>query len=242
MKGRLYILLFLLCLIGFSAYSKNPSKKFFRKANRFYKKYVHEGKVNYPSLIKNRKRLNELVSFIECTNVQSKSVKWQEAYYINVYNLLVIKTIIDFYPVEYPIETIGLFSFVKYKVGNDTLTLNQLESKMLYKQFKDPRILFVLNSATQGAPDLSSRAYKPRKLEKQFRRKLKAVCNSYDYVRVFKKSSLILLGEPLKISDSSFTKQEIVNCINKYREHPLPADYKVDFYPVNRRLNTIIKN
>jgi len=242
MKGRLYILIFLLCLITFASYSKGPSKKFFRKANRFYKKYVRDGRVNYPSIRKNPQRLNGLVSLIELTNVQSKSVKWQQAYYINVYNLLVIKTMIDFYPVDYPVETIGLFSWVKHKIGNDSLTLNQLENKMLYQQFKDPRILFVLNSATKGAPTLSSYAYKPGKLEKQFRRRMKEACNSYDYVRVFKRSSLILLGEPLKNSDSSFSKEEIVNCINKYREQPLPANYKVDFCPVNRRLNTIVKN
>jgi hypothetical protein len=238
MGKRLIVLVVTLAVFFPLAFPKNPSRKFFRKANHFLKRNVHHGKVNYAMLSKDPKKLNRLVKLIEEFPTDSSRNRKQKAFYINAYNILLIKSIVDRFPLDYPLEQIGLFSFVRYKVGEDSLTLNELENQKIILPFKDVRVLFVLSSASEGSPMLASYAYKGRKLEKQFRKRIKKTCDDYSYVRVMNRSSKILMAEAFKRSQNDFNKEDIIFYLNKYRDSPLPSGYTIDFYPADRKINS----
>lgn len=240
MKNRAKRFLFFLivsCFFISTVLGGNPRRKFFRKTNRFFRKHVEDGRVDYGKLLNRRGDLEKLTRMIADFPVNKCKPRVQKAFYINAYNLLLIKNILQKYPVEFPLEYTGLFSQIENKVGEDTLTLNELEEEILIGRFKDVRVLFVLSSACEGSVPLADHAYKPRKLVKQFSKAIKATANSFDYVRVMNRSKRVLLAEALRKSLTDFKKEDLVFYLNKYREEPLPAEYAIDFYPANRKIN-----
>lgn len=85
----------------------------------------------------------------------------QQAYWINLYNALTVALILD----EYPVKSIlkvgeGVFNFfgpwddVVAEVAGESLTLNDIEHRILRPIWQDSRIHFAVNCASIGCPDL----------------------------------------------------------------------------------------
>ena len=101
----------------------------------------------------------------------------QLAYWINVYNALTVKAILDHYPVRSILWiklTPGWLSFGPweaklFRVEGEALSLRDIEHRILRPIWGDPRIHYALNCASLGCPDLSPVAYTademPRQLE-----------------------------------------------------------------------------
>jgi hypothetical protein len=224
-------------LLSHSSHSQKFNKVFFKRANAFFDEYVLDGQVDYKKIIRDKSSLEELVGLISNYDIQSKADNVRKAFYINAYNILIINNVIKNFPVPYPIEEVGFFSKVKHKVANDSLTLNEIETLKLIQDFKDVRILFAISAGTKGSLPVADYAYKPKKLNRQFKKRIKQTVNDFAFIRVMPKSSKILLAEAFIKSQSHFNKQDILDYINEYRECPLPKDYSIEFYPANRKLN-----
>ena len=91
----------------------------------------------------------------------------QRAYWINLYNALTVRLIIDYYPVksiqDIDLDT-GLFSSGPWgkkliRVEGELLSLNDIEHRILRPIWKDPRLHYAVNCASVGCPDLQSRAF-----------------------------------------------------------------------------------
>ncbi len=91
----------------------------------------------------------------------------QRAYWINLYNALTVKVVLD----HYPITTIrkinispGLFSAGPWgkklaQVEGEKLSLDDIEHRILRPIWKDARIHYALNCASKGCPNLQTRAF-----------------------------------------------------------------------------------
>jgi len=239
MKAKTVLIFICIVFASHSIYSQKLPPKFFRKANKFFKKYVDKGEVDYHALQKNPSPLKELQPLISRSDLSDNTGQKHKAFYINAYNILLIKNVIDHFPIQFPLEEKGFFSSIGHSIAGDTLTLNEIEN-LLLKEHKDIRILFVLSSASKGSVPLADFAFKPRKLNKQLRKRVKETVNNYSYVRVMTRSSKILLAENFKNSQANFNANDMVDLLNKYLKKPIPAGFTIDFYPANRKLN--IKN
>ena len=171
---RTLILLFLLAIATLA-----KGQSFFDQADDFFAKNVKDGKVNYKSIKANPKQLNELVKYIAELDLSNKRVTadFQKAFYINAYNVLVIKEVVDLYPIEGPLKVDGFFDGISHTVMGKKMTLDQLEKGTLYKQFPDPRLHFVLVCAAKGCPPLASQAFTPTDLDQQIESRTKYVMN-----------------------------------------------------------------
>ncbi len=92
------------------------------------------------------------------------------AFWINAYNLLAVKTVIDT-RVEGSIRDAGsLFNPVWDRtagmVGGKTVTLNQIEHEIL-RPMGEPRIHLAIVCASLSCPDLRTEAYSPERLSEQ---------------------------------------------------------------------------
>lgn len=79
-------------------------------------------------------------------------------YWINAYNTLAIKGILDG---RSPRTLLGKYSYfkkAKYRVGGKRINLYDLERKVIIPM-GEPRIHFAINCASQSCPKLLSRAY-----------------------------------------------------------------------------------
>ncbi len=91
----------------------------------------------------------------------------QRAYWINLYNALTVKVVLDHYPVA-SIRDIdispGLFADGPWdkdltEVEGEALSLNDIEHRILRPIWRDPRIHYAVNCASIGCPNLPSVAF-----------------------------------------------------------------------------------
>jgi hypothetical protein len=137
--------------------------------------YVRDGFVYYRALKLERARLDRVVDQLAITRVASLSRDEQLAFWLNAYNALVLRTVIDRYPIDgksplYPANSIrqipGAFESVRHVVAARSLTLDEIENTIL-PEFHDPRVYFALGRGAVGSGRLRSEAFAADRLEPQ---------------------------------------------------------------------------
>jgi hypothetical protein len=137
--------------------------------------YVRGGEVYYRALKLERARLDRYVDQLGSTAVDKLSRDEQLAFWLNAYDALVLRTVIDHYPIqghapEYPPGSIrqipGAFERLTHRVAGRTLTLDQIEQTIL-PGFHDPRVYFALGRGARGGGRLRSETFTAARLEAQ---------------------------------------------------------------------------
>jgi len=143
--------------------------------------YVRDGYVYYRALKIERARFDTYVNSLADVPVDSLSRDEQLAFWLNTYDALVLRTVIDRYPIQgsspqYPARSIrqipGAFERLSHRVAGRSLTLDQIEQTIL-PRFHDPRVYLALGRGSVGGGRLLSEAFSPTRLEAQ----LTAVAN-----------------------------------------------------------------
>jgi hypothetical protein len=101
------------------------------------------------------------------------------AFWINVYNGMTLKAILDHYPIQssllrsvlYPQNSIrqipGVWDKWQFLVMGRQMTLNEIEHGTLRKHFSEPRIHLALVCASKGCPALRNEPYRGEHLDPQ---------------------------------------------------------------------------
>ncbi len=116
---------------------------------------------------KDRQLLNDFILYLSQTKIDNYSRRVQEAYWINLYNALTVKTVLDHYPVKSILKisiSPGLFTDGPWdkklvQVEGVNLTLNDIEHRILRPIWNDPRIHFTVNCASYSCPNLRKIPY-----------------------------------------------------------------------------------
>lgn len=211
---------------------------FFKDSDAFFKAHVTNGRVNYKAIKKNPAQLNELLASTNSIAVDKSDANTYQAYWINIYNLSVIKGIVENYPVKSPLDIKGFFDKTKHAVGGKKITLNDIEHKLLRGQFNDARFHFVLVCAGLGCPPIIAEAYMPNTLDKQLDRQTRIALNNDEFIKVNAKKKRVQLSEIMKWYKGDFTQNgNEIDFINKYREEKIATKSKISYYPYNWKLN-----
>lgn len=235
MKKQLIIIF--VALISFEGISQDLNT-FFSKADTFFKENVSNGKVAYSKIHKNTSLLNDLLSLAEGISVSKGDANNYQAFWINAYNLSVIKGIIDNYPTNSPLDNKGFFDKTTYSLGGKKITLNDIEHKLLRGQFNDARFHFVLVCGAVGCPPLISEAYLPETLNAQLEKQTKLALNG-SFLRVNSKKNRVEASQIMEWYKGDFTmngKTEI-DFINQYRTEKLEGKYKLSYFPYDWKVN-----
>jgi hypothetical protein len=137
--------------------------------------YVRDGFVYYRALKSDRSRLDRYVNAIGGADVAGRPRDEQIAFWINAYNALALKTVIDNYPIavrskEYPARSIrqvpGAFERNAHRVAGKSVTLDQIEQTIL-AEFGDPRVFLALGRGAVGSGRLRSEAFSASALDRQ---------------------------------------------------------------------------
>jgi hypothetical protein len=137
--------------------------------------YVRNGDVYYRALKSDRGKLDGYVNLIAGTAIDKAPREEQLAFWLNAYNALVLRTVVDHYPIagraaQYPSKSIrqipGAFERIAHRVGGRSLTLDQIEKDVL-PQFHDPRVYFALGRGAIGSGRLRSEAFTPARVDEQ---------------------------------------------------------------------------
>ncbi len=236
MKNK--ILLFLLALSSIQLFSQDVYS-FFEKTDSFLKANVADGKVDYDAIYSNPKSLNELMALGEGISVSKDDKQTYQAFWINAYNLSVIKGIINNFPTKSPLDDKGFFDKTKYKLAGKSITLNDIENTILRAEFKDPRFHFVLVCGAIGCPPLINDVYMPKTLDAQLTKQTKLALDGDDFITINTKKKTIEGSEILKWYKEDFTMNGAseIDFINMYRNEKVPSGYKLTYFAYNWNLN-----
>jgi hypothetical protein len=207
------------------------------KTDEFLKKSVKSGLVDY-SLVKNNiSELNELLNLYQQIKLEDNNER--KAMLINYYNLGTIKLLADNYPISSPQEITGFFDKKILAYKGDKLSLNDLENKIIRKEYNDPRVHFVLVCGALGCPPITDFAYDANKLDEQMTQQTKLALNNDEFIRVDAKR--VLVSEIFKWYREDFLKENksIIQFINKYRNTPIDEKSSMDYYTYSWRINDI---
>jgi hypothetical protein len=137
--------------------------------------YVRDGLVYYRALKAERARLDRFVSTLADAAIDSASREEQMAFWLNAYNAIVLKTVVDHYPIprrtsNYPPRSIrqipGAFERLQHRVAGRMVTLDHIEQTLL-SSFHDPRVYFALGRGAIGSARLRNEAFTSASLERQ---------------------------------------------------------------------------
>jgi hypothetical protein len=146
-------------------------------------KYVDaNGMVNYKELKAHPERLDSFLSALKGLDTKTFEQWGREgkiAFWLNAYNSLTLKAIIDNYPIKpsffaslkYPHNSIrqipGVWDKITFDVMGKEMTLTEIEHGILRKQFNEPRIHMALVCAAMGCPSLRNEPYVEDRLASQ---------------------------------------------------------------------------
>lgn len=163
--------------------------------------YVRDGYVYYQALHKERGALDRYVASLDVP--KSKVDGWskgdQEAFWLNAYDALVLRTVIDAYPIkarssQYPPKSIrqipGAFEQLKHRVGGQSLTLDEIEKNML-AAFRDARLVLALGRGAIGSGRLRSEVYDGSRLDEQLTLVVKECATRVSCVKVDRDNNIL---------------------------------------------------
>lgn len=234
---KVTFLFILLLILSFSESSAQGLESFFKDADVFFDSYVSDGKVDYKAIVEAPSQLNSLLEKAKKIEVSASDVTTYQSFWINAYNLSVIKGIINNYPIKSLLDKKGFFDKITYDVGNTSITLNDIENKKLREAFKkEARFHFVLVCAGLGCPPIINKAYKPETLETQLQKQTEIALNDPKFIRV--KGNKVQLSQIFEWYKGDFTQDGTeIEYINKFRKEAIPENAKVSYYNYDWRLN-----
>jgi hypothetical protein len=139
--------------------------------------YVRDGFVYYNALRIERGRLDNYVASLNgqaATALAKGTADEQKALWINAYNALVLRTVIDNFPIrgrakEYPANSIrqipGAFEKATHRVAGRVVSLDSIEKELL-APLGDARVFLALGRGSYGGGRLRSEAFDGPTMEK----------------------------------------------------------------------------
>lgn len=228
-------LIFLLLLPSLSF-----SQTFFENVNQFLIKNVHDGKIDYQLLKEAPTELDNLILGISEFYLNRQDQDFKTAFYINAYNLLVIKQVTDNYPIQSPMDIEGFFKVNEFSVAGEMITLDEIEFRKLIEPTQDPRIHFALGCAAKSCPFLYDQAYTPQHIQQQLHFRAQLIIDRPNYVQVNQGTREVVLNKIFDWYQDQFvfTEESILGYINKYRFYSVPEEYEVKFQEYDWSLNS----
>ncbi len=209
---------------------------FFTSANSFFSQHVAEGKVDYAAAKPDYTALQNLTELIATADLSAADKNTKTAFYINAYNILVIKAVVDKMPVNSPLDVPGFFESRKHQIAGESLTLNEIENKKLRP---DPRVHFALVCAAIGCPKILDEAYMPETVQAQLNTQTKKSVNDPAFIKINDDAQTVQISEIFEWYKDDFVKSSgsLLAFINKYRSTEIPATYSVTTYEYDWKLN-----
>ena len=166
------------------------------------------GEVDYAALKANR-NLDEYIRLLGESGPANRpelfpSRAHQLAYWLNAYNAFVMKGVVDNYPTRSVRDLGALYGFFRrkdYTAGGVRISLLNLEDDILRKQYRDPRLHFVIVCASISCPFLSRDAFTGETLEPHLERLAREFINQRRNLTINAAANLVTLGAVFGLRD-----------------------------------------
>ena len=187
-------------------------------------------RIDYKSLQANgADQLNDYLDSLLDIDPREYNKNEQFAYWVNLYNAATVALIIENYPVE-SITKIkdGILSFGPWdrewlEVGDEILSLNDVEHRILRPIWRDNRIHYAVNCASLSCPNLSAVAFTSENTETQLKKLAKEYVNHPRGISIIKDRLYISSIYDWYKGDFGNNDQELLEHFLQYAEHDLKS-------------------
>ncbi len=168
------------------------------------------GQVDYASL---KRSAGDLIRYTQTLSLMTPSAyqKWSNsekiAFWINAYNALTLKSIVEKYPVSSIKKISGVWNSKTHQVMGKAMTLDDIEHQILRKQFNEPRIHMALVCASKGCPPLLNQPYTGTALNAQLNGRAQAFVSDNQNFRIDRGKNTVYVSSLFKWYGQDFEKQ-----------------------------------
>jgi len=188
--------------------------------DRILKRHVHNERVDYLAIREHeRDHLTQYLERIAAFSPDTLGRQAQLALYINLYNATMIRAVAERYHPGYsPSEkNFSVFAAPLVRVGGQTMSLNDLEHKVIRPRFKDPRIHAALVCAALSCPPLLNRAYHRDDLEETLEANMRRFVNDASRNRVDLAGNRLILSPIFQWYADDFGGQaQLADYVDRY--------------------------
>lgn len=205
--------------------------------NQLLKKHVSDqGKVDYLGF---KKDLIELNAYLDWLSKSKPSETWSKdqlmAFWINAYNALTIKLIVDRYPISSIKDIYSPWNIKVITIANKTLSLNNIEHDILRKM-GDPRIHFGIVCASISCPKLQNEAFNTQNTNRLLNKASK------EFLADSTKNELTIDAAELSKIFKWFAKDfkqegSLIDFLNKFADIRIASNATISFKDYNWGLN-----
>jgi hypothetical protein len=205
--------------------------------NGLLKKYVTaDGKVNYNGFKKDKVKLKKYLDLLKKNAPKSSWSRNEKiVYWINAYNAHTINLVIQKYPISSIMKIHGgdVWHKAKLNVGGKTMTLSDIENKILIGKYKEARVHFAINCAAKSCPPLMNKAWSAATLKKDLDKRTRSFINSKKYNTISAKSPK--LSKIFEWYAKDFGN--VTTFINKYSKVKISKSAKIKYNEYDWALN-----
>ena len=230
----------ILLVLSFSTISAQAIDTFFEQTDEFLKKNVDlNGKINYASLKKSPGELLYILDNASNLNTNFEDKNTAKAFWINMYNLQVIKGVLDGYHIKSVNEIPGFFKEKTFVINKKNITLFDIETIILPEIQKDACIHFVLFTASNGGVVLMNRAFLPKTVNDQIKHQTKLFINNKNIVKIDTKNKLLDLPKIFEWYNSEFVSYfgNEIDFLNIFLDKKLENNLVIRTYNFDWSLN-----
>jgi hypothetical protein len=129
------------------------------------------------------------------------------AFFINAYNAITIRSILDAYPVASIRDIVGVWKVRTWRVAGGEITLDQIEHRILRRDFQDPRIHFAIVCASKGCPPIQPWAFTGDRIDSQLQTVAESFLNDPARTRLDLAAKRMTLSPILEWFSEDFVKK-----------------------------------
>jgi hypothetical protein len=187
------------------------------------KKFVDASGVHYSKWKNQQQGLNAYIASLEKITPEEYAtftLDEKKALWINTYNALAIRVVLDHYPIHgektyYPPNSLrqisGCFEEIKVKIAGRQLDLYTIAHNLIRKECADPRMHFAVVCAAKGCPTLRDTAYVAQNLDRDLDKAARDYVNNPRNVQIDSakgelRVSLLFSWFPLDFAMHAFKK------------------------------------
>ncbi|MEM9663746.1 MAG: DUF547 domain-containing protein [Bacteroidota bacterium] len=210
--------------------------------------HVTDGYVDYAGL-QASDALTPYLAQLAATDPSALSREGQLAFWMNAYNALTLKLVVDNYPTASilrlsPVGIRGIpfviprvnspFEVKVGEVGGQVRTLDEIEHDIIRPQFNEPRIHFAIVCAAVSCPPLRSEAYVADRLDEQLEDQARIFLNNPDKNRIPARENKVEVSKIFKWFKEDFgdSDQALQAFLAPYFEGEVAAGLREGAYDV----------
>ncbi len=202
-------------------------------------KYVSaSGKVNYKGFKADKAKLDAYLAELEAQPIDKDwSRKKKMAYWINAYNAYTVKLIVDNYPTSSITKLDGGKPWDKkwIKLDGKSLSLNDIEHKILRPTYKDARIHFAVNCAAKSCPPILNHAWTEKNLNTYLEKQAKSFINDSKVNSI--SADKVVLSKIFEWYKEDFADGDLISYLNIYSKTKINPGAAISFMEYEWALN-----